>query len=236
VLFVHGLTEDRRSWDTVIPLLEDRVRCIRLDLPGHGASSDAEEYGLPTMSAALASVVDEAGVDEPPLVVGHSLGAVAVSVYAMQAPVRAVVNVDQPLRVGDFARALAPLRDMLRGNGFGEAVAMVFGALGTEGVPDEIAEELHTMHAAARQEVVVGYWASVLDSDPDELTASVAAMLGQIDAPYVSIHGGDPGADYAEWLTTHLPTATVEVWGTGGHYPHLADPRRFADRVVELAR
>lgn len=234
VLFVHGLTEDRRAWDTVIPLLEDRVRCIRLDLPGHGASADADEYGLPAMSAALASVVDEAGADEPPLVVGHSAGGVAVTAYAAEAPVRAVVNVDQPLRVGDFARALAPLRDMLRGPQFAEAAHVVLGSIGMDGVPDDIAADLHAQHAAARQDVVTGYWAALLDTDPDELDAQVGTVLGRITVPYLSIHGDDPPDDYADWLTSHLPTATVELWGTGGHYPHLADPERFAKRLVEL--
>ena len=57
VAFVHGLTEDRRAWDTVIPLLEDRVRCIRLDMPGHGASSDPGDYEVTMPSRAVASVV-----------------------------------------------------------------------------------------------------------------------------------------------------------------------------------
>jgi pimeloyl-ACP methyl ester carboxylesterase len=234
VVLVHGLTEERRLWDSVVPLLEPHFRCLRLDLPGHGASADADAYGPATMSEAIAGVVDEAGVDEAPIVVGHSLGAVAVTFYATQAPVRAVVNLDQPMRVGDFARALAPLRDALRGDGFDAAVAAIFDTLGMEGVPADVARQIEALHHAARQDVVVGYWATVLDSDPDDLDDLVTAALQQLAVPYVSIHGRDPGADYVDWLTARMPTSTVEVWGTGGHYPHLADPERFAARVRQL--
>jgi len=41
LIFVHGITEDLASWDPVIPLLEDRYRCVRLDLRGHGGYSSA---------------------------------------------------------------------------------------------------------------------------------------------------------------------------------------------------
>ena len=52
--------------------------------------------------------------------------------------------------------------------------------------------------------------------------------------PYLAIHGADPGEGYSEWLAARVPGAEVEVWGTGGHYPHLADPARFAARLVAL--
>jgi pimeloyl-ACP methyl ester carboxylesterase len=234
VVLVHGITEERRLWDSVVPLLEPHFRCVRLDLPGHGASADADEYGPATMSEAIAGVVDEAGVDEAPIVVGHSMGAVAVTFYATQAPVRAVVNLDQPMRVGDFARALAPLRAALRSDGFHGAFGAIFDTLGMEGVPEDVGRQIEALHHAARQEVVVGYWAAVLDTDPDELTDAVTGVLQSVTAPYVSIHGRDPGDDYRAWLTAVLPTSTMEVWGTGGHYPHLADPERFARRLREL--
>ena len=235
VVLVHGLTEDRRSWDLVVPLLAEHYRCVRLDMPGHGASSDPDDYDVAMPSQAVASVVEEAGLDEPPLVIGHSMGGVAVTFYASQAPVRGVVNVDQPLRVSDFARALAPLRDMLRGPQFAEAFQMVIGGLGMGGVPDDVAADLRAKHAAGRQEVVTGYWAPVLDIDPDEIEAVMTESLARIKVPYLTILGEDAG-DYADWLQSRIPTATTEVWGIGGHYPHLADPQRFVDRVLAFDR
>lgn len=234
VVFVHGITEDRRGWDSVIPLLTDRFRCVRLDLRGHGESSDAEDYSALAMADDVAAVVAEAGIDEPPLLVGHSLGAFVVTAYAVQAPARAVVNIDQSLRLGDFAAVLQPLADALRGPGFADAITTIVDALGSEGVPDSERPYLDARHQAARQDVVLGVWDAVLDSPPDDLTALAESLLGGIKVPYVAIHGGDPGPGYADWLTSLVPTATVEVWGRGGHYPHLADPQRFAARLAAL--
>jgi pimeloyl-ACP methyl ester carboxylesterase len=234
VVLVHGLTEDRRSWDAVVPRLDDRFRCVRLDLRGHGASIDADDYSAVAMAEDVAAVVAEAEVDEPPLLVGHSLGAVVVTAYATQAPARGVINVDQPLRFADFARAIQPMAPALRGPDFGATIAAIIGSLGTGPVAGEQLAYLTEKHAAARQDVVVGVWSLILDSPPGELAALADAMLGAVRAPYLAIHGEDPGADYRDWLGTRLPTATVEVWPGNGHYPHLAEPDRFAARVADF--
>lgn len=231
-VFVHGITEDRRGWDAVIPLLEDRLRCIRLDLRGHGESDDADDYGALAMVQDVATVVEEAGIAEPPLLVGHSLGAVVATAVASVHPCRGVVNIDQSLRLGDFAHQLQAVADDLRGPRFGDAVLEVFVGLGDDGVPDEERARLLRLHRAARPEVVLGVWDAVLDTPPDELTAQGEMVLGALQAPYLAIHGHDPGPGYEEWVRGVLPTATVEVWGSGGHYPHLADPERFAARVL----
>jgi pimeloyl-ACP methyl ester carboxylesterase len=36
-------------------------------------------------------------------------------------------------------------------------------------------------------------------------------------------------------LLTHLPAAVIERWPGGGHLLHLAEPRRFAERVAQFA-
>ncbi len=234
VVLVHGLSEDRRGWDWLVPLLEPSFRVVRLDLRGHGESSDADDYGAVAMAGDVATVVGEAGIDEPPLVVGHSLGAVVATAYALQAPVRGVVNVDQSLRLGDFAAALAPVEDALRGPEFAEVFLAILDLLGHDGVSDDQLAYLHERHRCARQDVVLGVWADVFASSPEELTALGAGLLGGLTVPYVAVHGSDPGPGYAEWLAAALPGARVEVW-RGGHYPHLVEPDRFAALLRDLA-
>jgi pimeloyl-ACP methyl ester carboxylesterase len=235
-VLVHGITECRRAWDRVVPHLEDSFRVVRLDLRGHGESSDADDVSALAMAEDVATVVAEAGIDEPPLLIGHSLGAVVVSAYAAGGgPAAGVVNVDQPLRLGDFAAGLKPLADTLRGPDFGVAVAAIFDALGPGTVDPDTRDYLDAKHCSARQDVVLGVWAMVLEADPDELTRTAEGLLGALRMPYLAIHGADPGPGYEEWLTTHLPSATVEVWDGGGHYPHLTEPERFAARVRAFA-
>lgn len=236
VVFVHGLTEDRRGWDPVVALLNDRFRCVRLDLRGHGESSDAEDYSALAMAEDIVTVVDEAQLAQPPLVVGHSLGAVVATVYAAQAPVRGVVNVDQSLRLGDFAAGLQPLAPALRDPAtFLDTMFAIFEGIG---IPDTLDHRhlayLDALHRGARQDVVLGVWGLVFDSSPDDLNALAQTMLGAITVPYLAIHGSDPGPGYAEWLASVLPGSAVEVWEGDGHYPHLAEPGRLAARIAEL--
>jgi len=233
-VFVHGITEDRRSWDPVVALLDDRFRCVRLDLRGHGASPDADDYGALAMADDVAAVVEEAGIDEPPLLVGHSLGAVVVTAYAAQAPARAVVNVDQSMRFGDFAAALQPVTSELRGPRFGDVLGAVFDSLGLSRLGERDLAYVTERHRSARQDVVLGVWSLILDTPPDELTAVAESLLPAVQVPYLAVHGSDPGPDYVAWISRLVPTATVEVWEGDGHYPHLVEPKRFADRLRAL--
>jgi pimeloyl-ACP methyl ester carboxylesterase len=236
VVFVHGLTEDRRGWDPTIARLQSTRRCVRLDLRGHGQSADADDYSALAMAADVAELVAEAQIAQPPLVVGHSLGAVVATAYAAQAPVQGVVNVDQSLRLGDFAAALQPLESLLRGPEFHETLLAVFDGLGIpETLDPRYVAYLDELHADARAAVVLGVWDLVFKSTPDELTAVAEQLIGSLTVPYLAIHGSDPGPGYAEWLAGLMPTATVEIWEDDGHYPHLAEAERFAARVLAFS-
>jgi pimeloyl-ACP methyl ester carboxylesterase len=231
LILVHGITEDRRAWDAVVPELSRDFRCIRLDLRNHGESPDAKDGTALAMADDVAEVVAAAGIDEPPVLVGHSLGGTVVTIYAAQAPARAVVNVDQSMRLSEFAAVVQPLAPLLRGPEFGSTVHAAFGSLEGVGLPPDVVRYLEHQHGNARQDVVLAVWDVVLDSSPEELDALVDGFAGNVRAPYLAIHGTDPGPGYADWLADRIPGAQVEVWGIGGHYPHLADPARFAERV-----
>ncbi len=231
IVFVHGITDNRHTWHRVVPLLQDGFRCVTLDLRGHGESSDADDYSAFAMADDIATVLDEAGIDEPPILVGHSLGGAVVTIYAASRPARAVVNVDQPLRLGDFARALQPMASMLRGPDVHQALQLVFAALGIDKLPPDDRAWAEDLHARARQDVVLGVWGDVLTATPEDLDALVGQLLPHIEAPYLAIHGADPGGDYVTWLQALVPQVTVERFDGDGHYLHLVEPERFASRV-----
>lgn len=232
LVLVHGITESRRTWDPLVaPLIAAGYRLISVDLRGHGASSKAAPYDLTTMAGDLAAVLAEEGADDA-LLIGHSLGGAVVSAYAAGGPCRAVINVDQPMALSGFKQVLSGLEPMLKGTAeqFQSAISAIFEQMAG---PLEGAERWRVDHLRrADQEVVLGVWDLVFNASVEELDAVVDAVAGAITVPYLSLHGIDPGQDYAAWLGARIATATVEVWPDLGHYPHLIDPQRFVDRVV----
>jgi pimeloyl-ACP methyl ester carboxylesterase len=113
------------------------------------------------------------------------------------------------------------------------AMAMIFGMLNGP-LPEHERERIEALRGTPNRDVVLATWDAVLHSTPEELDATVAALAGAITVPYLSLHGIDPGPDYAAWLTGLVPTATVELWDELGHYPHLVEPDRFLARLAEF--
>jgi pimeloyl-ACP methyl ester carboxylesterase len=232
VVFVHGLTSSRQAWDPVTDLLTGDFTCVRVDLRGHGESSAAPEYSMPSLVGDVRAVVEELALVEPALV-GNSLGATVVALYAAAHRARAVVCVDQSLRFGDFAEFVQQqYADALRGERTMEAVMAIDRSLGLE--PYGGIEELERRVLAFPREVVLGIWDALLRTPPAELTAIAENVLPRISAPLLSLHGSSQPADYEGWLTRLLPGARVEVWDGSGHILHLVDPERFAARVRPL--
>lgn len=246
-VLVHGITENRRSWDPVLSLLTDHYRVLSVDVRGHGSSPTGSGYDIRTLADDVHEVVAVASLDHqaggqpdpdtstggaPPLLVGHSMGGMIVTAYAARHPARAVVNVDQSLDLGGLQAQVQAAEPALRSDAFGEVMDALFGSMRGQ-LPDPEAQRL----AGIRRydpDVVLGVWGVMLENGSAELSALVGAMTAGVDVPYLSLHGIDPGDGYEAWLRERIPTATVEVWAGLGHHPHLVDPDRFVARLRAL--
>jgi pimeloyl-ACP methyl ester carboxylesterase len=81
LLFVHGGYATAACWDAYfLPWFSNRgFDCHALDLAGHGSSEGREQldsFGLDDYAEDLAQVA--AGLDRPPILIGHSMGTVVV--------------------------------------------------------------------------------------------------------------------------------------------------------------
>ena len=163
------------------------------------------------------------------------MGGVIVSAYGGAGhPARGIVNVDQPMALGAFKAALEPLIPMLQGDdaSFREAVSTVFAVL--DGALPAVERARLDALARPEQAVVLGVWSQVFELAAVELDARAAELLSGIRVPYLAIHGSDPGVEYVHWLLGIVTNARVEVWPDTGHYPHLVDPARFAQRLDQF--
>ena len=87
IVFLHGMGASAATWDAVGEALSDRYLTVAVDLPGHGGSPCPDDPDRFTRDAALADV-DEllATLDEPAILVGHSLGGYLALAHAATRP------------------------------------------------------------------------------------------------------------------------------------------------------
>jgi pimeloyl-ACP methyl ester carboxylesterase len=92
-VLVHGYTDDSETWWRVAPqLAEHGWTVLAPDLRGHGAAARTDHYSLPAFANDLVESVPP-GVE---LLLGHSLGALAVNLAAPALRPARTVLVDPP--------------------------------------------------------------------------------------------------------------------------------------------
>ena len=232
LVFVHGLTFDRTSWQPITGRLAGEYRCTAIDLPGHG-DSDGPPRPLDDIAGALHRLLGELGTERP-VVVGHSMGAALAGSYAAAYPVAGVVDVDQPLFVRPFAELVHSLAAALRGGDFDAAFEPFRQSIGVDRLPEPERSRI-TARQRIRQDLVLGYWDEMLRSTPDQLQARINTTLAAIKAPLLAVFGHALDTQEKQHQRRRLPSAEVEEWPGHGHLVHLEEPDRFARRLATFA-
>jgi pimeloyl-ACP methyl ester carboxylesterase len=110
-------------------------------------------------------------------------------------------------------------------------------ALGMGLVPQPLFGELERKARSSDQNVVLDIWKPMLDWDSDAIDAAKPALgqlLQAIGSPYLAVHGQPVEPAYEKWFRSINPAATIEFWNGMGHWLHLVDPNRFANRVRDF--
>jgi pimeloyl-ACP methyl ester carboxylesterase len=239
LVLLPGLTFDRRIWQPVLDQLaqiDQGRQILSLDLPGHGDSPDQLPHSMGHVVSLIHQAVAETGLDTP-VMVGHSISGGTASLYAAQHPAKGVINVDSLPDPALFAR-LRSSQDQIRGAGFPGVWAVMEQSFGTSRLPPP-ARDLVARTSRPQQDLVVSYWDEVLSHTPDqmgEMLASGFAAVAASGVPYLLIAGAEPPLDLARWLSDAVPQMKIEVWADTGHFPHLAHPARFAQRLAATAQ
>jgi len=102
-IFLHGFPESHRTWRSLVPLLEDRVRMVMPDIRGYGASDkpqDVKEYATDILVGDIFALADALGIGEFALV-GHDWGGAMAWAAALSGNPRitklGIVNSPHPL-------------------------------------------------------------------------------------------------------------------------------------------
>lgn len=235
IVFLHGLTFDRRTWRPILDRLGDTAQCLSIDLPAHGESA-GDPMPLEQVAAEVHDLVTSLELEDP-IVVGHSISGAIAFLYAATYPTRAVVTVDSGPEVRPIAELVQQLEPILRGPGFAQAWTQFEMTLGLERIPEPMRTLVLETHVV-RQDVVVGYWEPLLQTDPVELQAWVDEIVEKMANTEVACLGvfGRPLTDGERERFGRLSEVEIEELDGAGHFVHLVDPDRFASRLRQFVR
>lgn len=103
IVLVHGGAAHAHWWSFLAPQLARGHRVIAIDLSGHGDSGRRKAYPRETWAKEVMAVAADAGVERPPVLVGHSMGGfvciAAASLYGDR--LAGAVILDSPVRRPD---------------------------------------------------------------------------------------------------------------------------------------
>jgi pimeloyl-ACP methyl ester carboxylesterase len=249
VVLAHGMGDDRRSWDAVIPeLVAAGHRVAAVDLRGCGESSAAwPSYGQGDIAGDLIALVRHLG--GPAVLVGHSIAGGAATIAAAREPglVSALVEVApftrkqsvgvRDLGVASYRRGAIRLlgavmlgsrrswRRYLEGATPGRRPAGWDARLARI---DAMLREPGRMTALKRMGV-----SGTAESDP---------ALARVGVPVLVVQGSadpdwtDPEAE-ARAIVAALPAGLgrVQMVPDAGHYPHVQEPAAVAAGIVAFA-
>jgi pimeloyl-ACP methyl ester carboxylesterase len=264
LVFSHGFSIDMTAWHYQWKELSRDYRCVLYDQRGHGQSSLATggDYSLDALAKDLMAVLDAEARVGPVVLIGHSMGGIAVLAFASRFPdefgsrVEGVVladttasNVVEEL-VGQFGllasaagwRAVQRLarnprlvyRLRARALDRGADLAFLVARLTNFNpeAPASLVDYVVGVAARAPAEVWTHLMASLVDVD-------LRPALGNVTVPALVIVGdGDrltpPGASRA--LQRALPDARLAVIPRAGHAAMLERHREFNSIVSAFLR
>jgi pimeloyl-ACP methyl ester carboxylesterase len=115
LLLLHGVTRCWRDWEPLLPELAREWRVVALDHAGHGQSDRPPgAYRVADYARHVAEFVRE-NCPEPPVVFGHSLGAMVALGIATECPVAGTVLEDPPFHTMGRDIAATPYRAQFAG-------------------------------------------------------------------------------------------------------------------------
>lgn len=99
LVFVHGGAAHAHWWTHIAAPYARQFRVVALDLSGHGDSGHRATYSLERWADEVVAVSRAAGIDGPPVVIGHSMGGfVSIATAALHPEdLAGVIVVDSPV-------------------------------------------------------------------------------------------------------------------------------------------
>jgi pimeloyl-ACP methyl ester carboxylesterase len=229
IVFLHGFLESSTMWN-YLPLKELNVRCILIDLPGHGQSPLTDTAEIPSicfMAQQVLEILKELKITEFTLV-GHSLGAYVGLDLCHLAPCQKLILLNSNCWSDDEQKR----RDRLR------VAELVFKAKkhfireaipGLFGRPNEFQSEIKQLIAEANHMSADAIaYAALAMRERTDYTEEVLANPSK----YVFINGELDTLVSSEHMRSRLPGIRIHYLPNAGHMSHMES----SEDVFELLR
>jgi pimeloyl-ACP methyl ester carboxylesterase len=251
IVLVHGITSTSATWEKVMPYLATRFTVIAPDLIGHGESAKPRgDYSLGAYASGIRDLMVTLG-HESATFVGHSLGGGVVMQLAYQFPERCerLVLVDSGglgrelnllLRAATLplSEVVLPLLASTRLVDVSRSVGRLFGRLGIRAGTDmaELARGHASLGDPDARAAFVHTLRTIVDPLGQRVNATDRLYLAE-NIPFLLVWGErDPIIPVAHGLAAHklVPSSRFELFEGAGHFPHLDEPQRFLDVLLDF--
>lgn len=237
LLLLHGVTRNWRDWEPLLPELTREWRVVALDHAGHGDSERANSYRVADYTRYVADFVRES-FREPPVVFGHSLGAMVALGIAAECAIAGAVLEEPPYHTMGRGIGATPYRAQFAGM---QEVAQCGGDLETmtDGLADIRISATQRLGDMRDRESLRFLAECVAMVDPEIFTPLVAgewlegfdhaALLSRVKCPVLLMQGDpacggvftDADADLAE---SALAQSRRVRFPSVGHQIHRTSP------------
>jgi pimeloyl-ACP methyl ester carboxylesterase len=217
----------------VAPRFADRYSVIAFDLRGHGQSSkpDSGYHWSDDYGADIAAYVQQ-HVEEPAVVIGHSLGAMVTAPVAALVPdrVKAIVMEDPPAfgptenPEGSRTR-FQPVLEMKRMPLEDRITHFMQTASMNKRAATRRAEELGAIHESVLTELIAGNTAFAPADWFPRVQCPALVILGEPAKGGVVAHKDRPR------IVELMPRAVVKEWDDVGHLIHFQKMEQFITEV-----
>jgi pimeloyl-ACP methyl ester carboxylesterase len=234
-VLIHGNSSSSRAFSRQLDgPLGERFRLVAVDLPGHGASADAEDpalYSVRNQAKTLRAAIEALGLDAAPLV-GWSLGGHLALEMAPDLPhARGFMIFGAPPIAVPPAMAAAFMPNPVMGFGFAERRTR-----------DQASAYVTSFFKPGFAEVAAFFLEDALRADGRArrgIGASLAAggytdeaiVVRDLKAPLAVLHGADDqlinGAYFASLAMPTLWRGAVQTIAGAGHAPQWETPQAF---------
>ncbi len=251
IVLVHGITSNSATWERVMPYLATRFTVIAPDLIGHGESAKPRgDYSLGAYSSGIRDLMVALG-HESATFVGHSLGGGVAMQLSYQFPERCerLILVDSGglgrevsflLRAATlpFSEVVLPVLAHTRLLDAGRAVSRMFGRVGLHAGTDmaELARGHASLSDPEARSAFINTLRTIVDPGGQRVNATDRLYLAE-NIPFMLVWGErDPIIPVEHGLAAHalVPSSRLELFENAGHFPHVDDPQRFLDVVLDF--